>query len=223
MITAIGKCPMAHRNDLPEIPERIRSLPTERGYPVPWFVAKVDGHYDFRVMDGSKLPRAISRRLCWICGQKIPEGSNLVFTIGPMCAINRTISEPPSHRECAEFSVRACPFLNQTEQKRREFPVLPEQCQDAAGAGLKRQPGAVCLWSTKKYKVLRVSNGILFRIGDPVVVAWYREGRTATREEVLESIDSGYPLLMEMAVAESALAVQDLEAKKAQAMRLLPA
>lgn len=225
MIAATSQCPMAttaYRNGLPEIPERLLALPIERGYPVPWFVAKVDGHYDFRVMDGSKLPRAISGRRCWICGQKIAKGSNLVFTIGPMCAINRTISEPPSHRECAEFSVRACPFLNQVEQKRREFPVLPQQCQDSAGVGLKRQPGAVCLWSTKKYKTFRVSNGLLFQIGEPVAVAWYCEGRAANRAEILESINSGYPLLMEMANAQGALAVQNLEAKMATAIALIP-
>jgi hypothetical protein len=82
--------------NLPDLPLRIQKLSVERGYPVPWFVAKIGDHYDFRVVDAAKFKPAIEKQLCWVCGQKL--GSMLAFTIGPMCAINRTISEPPSHR-----------------------------------------------------------------------------------------------------------------------------
>src|ERR1041385_2432550 len=98
-----------YRTDLPELPARLRKLPVERGYPVPWFVAFVDGHYDFRVIGPGKIARAVQENRCWICGDTL--GSYLCFPIGPMCAINRVTSEPPSHRECAEWSARACPFL----------------------------------------------------------------------------------------------------------------
>src|SRR5207253_3091296 len=70
-----------YRPGLPEMPRQIRQLPVERGYPVPWFVARVDGHYDFRVADGRKMPLAVKKRLCYICGQ--PLGKEYTFPIGP--------------------------------------------------------------------------------------------------------------------------------------------
>lgn len=209
-----------YRDDLPEIPQRLRSLPVERGYPVPWFVAKVDDHYDFRVIDKRKFAPAVKKRLCWICGQKL--GAYLAFPIGPMCAINRTISEPPSHRECAEWSIKVCPFLVQRQEQRRETH-LPEGIVEPAGHGIKRQPGAVCLWVTKSYRPFSDgSGGVLFELGDPLEVLWFKEGRSATREEVLQSIDSGYPLLMEMAQLDGDAGVRELQRRRSEAMKLLP-
>lgn len=72
------------RRGLPPLPDRIKALPIDaRGYPIPWFVASVDG----------KL------------------GRHLSFVIGPMSAINRNTSEPGCHRDCAQFAVRACPLF----------------------------------------------------------------------------------------------------------------
>jgi hypothetical protein len=34
------------------------------------------------------------------------------FVVGPMCGINRNSAEPPSHKECAQWSARNCPFLS---------------------------------------------------------------------------------------------------------------
>ena len=48
------------------------------------------------------------------------------------------------------------------------------------------------------------------------------EGRQATREEVMESIDSGYPILYEMAAKEGHEAIATLERMKANALELLP-
>lgn len=208
-----------YRDGLPPIPKRLLTLPIERGYPVPWFVAEVDGHYDFRVVDARKFKPAIENKLCWICGQRL--GTYLAFSIGPMCAINRTISEPPSHRECAEWSIKACPFLTQKEQERRTNN-LPSDVREAAGCGVKRQPNAVLLWITKSYKVLQVHNGLLFRIGEPIETYWFREGRAATRNEVLESIESGFPILMEAAKKDGLRAVAQLEKYKERAFKLLP-
>ena len=208
-----------YRADLPPIPQRLLRRPVERGYPVPWFAAKVDEHYDFRIVDARKFKPAIDYKLCWICGGRL--GAHLAFTIGPMCAINRTISEPPSHRECAEWSIRACPFLTQRETRRRAAN-LPEEAREPAGVGILRQPGVVLLWIAKSYRVLRVGDGILFRIGDPVETHWFREGRDATHAEVLASIESGYPILLSEAQADGPAAVQELEAARERAMALLP-
>lgn len=209
----------SYRQDLPPIPQRLRSLPIERGYPVPWFVAEVDGHYDFRCIDHRKFAPAVKHRKCWICGQKL--GAYLAFGIGPMCAINRTIAEPPSHRECMEWAMKVCPFLIQRQEERRETN-LPEGVKEQAGIAIKRNPGVIVLWVTKSYQPFNAPGGILFKIGEPLEVCWFREGRPATRAECLESIDSGYPTLLELARADGVMGVQQLEKCKVEAMKFLP-
>ena len=212
---------MSYREGLPPIPPRLLRRPIERGYPVPWFCEKVGDHWDFRIVDGRKFKPAITQQLCWICGGKL--GGYKAFTIGPMCAINRTISEPPSHRECAEFAIRACPFLNQQEH-RRNAANLPHDLglSEPAGVGIDRQPGVSLLWVTKSYRVMRVDNGILFKIGEPTAVEWFREGRPALRSEIMESIDSGYPILLEAAEQDGPAAIRELTAARDRAMALLP-
>src|SRR6266700_3141881 len=135
------------------IPERMKRLPiSSTGFPVPWFVASIDGAPDFRVVGVDKLVQAVKRKLCWVCGQ--PLGVYMAFTIGPMCAINRVISEPPSHLECADYSVRACPFLSKPNMRRNE-KNLPEDKIEAPGKPILRNPGAVCIWVTKSATVRR--------------------------------------------------------------------
>lgn len=209
-----------YRSDLPQpIPQRLLSLPIQNGFPVPWFVAEINGSYDFRVIDERKFKPAIKQKLCWICGQKL--GAYLAFPIGPMCTINRTISEPPSHRDCAEWSIKACPFLAQRQEVRRETN-LPEDIIEPGGIAIARQPGAICLWVTKSYTFLKVPNGLIFKLGEPISVDWFKEGRKASKDEVLESINTGYPILLEMAAKEGESAIRKLEKMRDAAMKLLP-
>lgn len=181
------------RPELPALPERIVALPVHRGYPVPWFVPWVDGVPEFRAMDGAKLEEAVVRGLCWVCGQRL--GAHRAFTIGPMCAVNRISAEPPSHRECAEFSARACPFLSRPTMRRREGDVPDGMDENRAGGAILRNPGVALVWLTKDYRVLQVKGGLLFRIGAPRGVACYAAGRPASVEEIAESFYSGLPLL----------------------------
>jgi hypothetical protein len=193
----------APRKDLPEIPLRMRQLPIEaRGYPVPWFVDWINGKPDFRVMDRRKWGLAVRFGNCWLCGE--PCGVLRTFVIGPMCAVNRTTSEPGCHLECAEFAATACPFMILPSAKRREAN-LPEHDQPG-GLMLERNPGATCLWTTREFNVFRTGGlhsvgnaGQLIRIGEPRSVEWYAEGRKATRDEVLHSIETGMPFLEQMA------------------------
>lgn len=209
-----------YRDGMPPVPFRLRARPIVRGYPLPWFVCEVaPGEFDFRVVDGRKMKPAIEQRLCWLCGRKL--GSFLAFSIGPMCAITRTISEPPSHRACAEWAMQACPFLTQRESGYRTSN-LPDGVSAPAGIPITRQPGVACLWITKRFRPFRADDGLLFKIGDPVEVRWFRQGRVATRNEILASIDSGYPLLAELAEQDGPKAVQELEAAHERAMALLP-
>ncbi len=182
--------------DIASMPMRMRELPVdERGYPVPWFVEWVDGKPEFRAMSREKWTRAIKQKLCWVCGQRL--GINVTFVAGPMCGINRTSSEPPNHYHCALWSAKNCPFLNNPRQVRREDDLIgnAKLTENAAGLAIARNPGVAMLWKTRAFEVFKVENGYLIQMGEPEGVEWYACGRTATRAEVMASIDSGLPNL----------------------------
>jgi hypothetical protein len=202
------------------MPDRIAKLPRDEvGRPVPRFVATVDGKPDFRIMDPEHLRRAIRLGVCWTCGETL--GGHKHFVIGPMCAVNRVSAEPPSHNDCATYSAQACPFLTNPNKTRREANM--PQTAEPAGVMIARNPGVTLVWGTKKHTVFGDGGGgILFNIGEPTSVAWYTEGREATRSEVLASIDSGLPILREMAVEEGPRAVGKLDAMVERAMVYLP-
>jgi hypothetical protein len=211
----------ALRKELPRLPERMRGRPVDaRGFPVPWFVATIDGEPDFRVIRPNGLVIAVKQNRCWICGVAL--GQHKAFCIGPMCAINRITSEPPSHRECAEFAVRACPFMLRPRMKRNTVD-LPENYREPAGIHVSRNPGVMCMWITKSFKPFRVDNGYLLEIGEPESVTWWTEGRYAKRAEVQASIDSGFPQLFELAEKDGPGAMAELIAKVNKMQPLLPA
>jgi hypothetical protein len=212
---------MTIRPDLDALPERLRDLPIDdRGYPVPWFVAWHDGAPDFRCMDGEKFRAAVKLRLCWVCGQ--PLGRWLAFPIGPMCTITRTISEPPSHRECAVWSIRNCPFLKNPRAVRDEAQ-LPASAREPAGFGIRRNPGVMCLWMTREYEVFNDGRGgALITVGKPEGVTWWCEGRAATRAEVEASVESGLPILLSAARRDGRFAVEALEQQLLAARALFP-
>lgn len=187
---------------------------------MPWFVADVDGEPDFRIVRPGGTAIAWSQGRCWVCGGSL--GKFKTFLIGPMCAINRVSAEPPSHRECADWSARACPFLSRPHAKRRDHDK-PEGTVEPAGVMLARNPGVALAWTTRNPRKRRVPNGVLFNIGDPTDVRWYAHGRAATREEVLESIESGYPTLRELAAQDGPAAIPMLEAMRERVMAYVPA
>jgi hypothetical protein len=200
-----------------KLPERMRGLPIEsRGYPVPFFVGYVDGKPDFRTMDGRKFDLACEKKLCWMCGQRL--GAHFTFAIGPMCAINRVISEPPSHRSCVEYGVRACPFLTNPRMRRNEKNLAGGT---VAGEHLDRNPGVTLLWTTHHYIMFWAGNGWLFRLGEPTRLQWFAEGRAATREEILASIDGGLPTLIDS--YERNGIIEDFQPALDAALKLVPA
>jgi hypothetical protein len=204
-----------------KMPPRMQKLRVDdRGYPVPRFVADVNGKPDFRCVNTAFLTLAIRHKLCWLCGE--PLGRFQCFTIGGMCAINRTSSEPPSHLECAQFAVRACPFLTQPNRARDERD-LPEQREVPPGIALARNPGVTLLWVTESYRTFNVDGGILINIGEPTKVEWYARGRAATRAEIMASIEGGLPALTAMARSQGPEAVQALEVQVERGLALVPA
>lgn len=203
---------------------------------MPWFVAwfedgkpvsRGQGEPDFRVIYPGAVDEALANGSCWICGDRIPKGYAYAFVVGPMCAVNRTSAEPPSHIVCADWAARACPFLSNPDQKRRED--VPEEAVKPAGHAIPRNPGVALVWISKSATAYNVPAGIpgaqpgvLVNIGSPLKVRWYARGREATRHEVMASIESGLPLLEEMATAQGPEAEEMLREMTAEALQLVP-
>jgi hypothetical protein len=158
-------------------------------------VAWVDGVPDFRVADARRTVQAAKFDLCYICGQ--PRGRFSTFPVGPMCTVNRTSPEPPSHKECAIYSAKVCPFLSNPEMRRGPRELPPGVSRDnGAGCAILRNPGVTAIWTTRKFSIFPDHRGRrLFNIGEPEEVIWLARGRAATRAEVLASFESGVPIL----------------------------
>lgn len=205
-----------------ELPERMRNLPIDdNGFPIPYFVPYIDGKPEFRGFDGEKLAICVRHKRCWLCGQ--PLGQFVAFTIGPMCSVTKTSAEPPSHYDCSRYAVSACPFLSQPRMRRNEND-MPEDRLPPAGIMLRRNPGVALIWVTRSYAPFKADGGVLFNVGSmPERVEFYAEGRPATRAEVMASIDSGMPLLREIAERDGGDAVAELETMYDKALALVPA
>lgn len=202
--------------DIP-IPPRMAHRPiNRRGFPVPWFVTEKDasGDWDFVNVHPLRVVEAVSRGVCFLCGERL--GKYVAFVIGPMCSINRVSAEPPVHRECAEYAVRACPFLVNPNTRRNEKAARGDG-STTPGIMIQHNPGVNLIWITTSFTIQQR----LFCLGEPVALAWFKQGRNATRAEINEAIDKGLPYLRQVAAAEDAL--PDLEKQIARAMPLLPA
>ena len=187
------------RSSLPPLPERMRSLPVDsRGFPVPFFVSWIKGKPEFRALRRETLLDAIDRRVCWICGQ--PLGRTVAFAIGPMCTVNQISAEPPQHRDCAIFAATACPFMTNPQARRREsgMPEGAGKPEDHPGIMLSRNPGATAVWITREFRVINI-RGPLHRLGPPLEVLWFTEGRAASRQEVEAALERGFPTLRDLA------------------------
>lgn len=176
-----------YRPGLPALPAYMRDLPLdERGYPVPFFVSTTDGKPNFQLADGAKWVRCVRENRCWICGKAL--GAFKVFAVGPMAATNRISAEPPSHLDCAEYAIAACPFLLHPKAQRRTIDssvaTVPPPGQHA-----EHNPGVMALWTTKQYKTVSPHAPSIIHLGDPTTVRWFSEGRTASRERVMAAVD----------------------------------
>ena len=121
-----------------DLPLRLRKLPLDpRGYPVPWFVAWVNGEPEFRAADGRKFAQAVQHKLCWVCGE--PLGKWLAFPIGPMCAITRTTAEPPTNVGSMLYTVI---------DRSSAVPAFPSGPGSRYGTGLYAEAGIAVFVST---------------------------------------------------------------------------
>lgn len=190
------------------VPGRIEALPRDkRGFPVPWFVAWVEGKPVFPAADPDKMRQALKYEKCWVCGQRL--GGYKAFVIGPMCCVNRLTAEPPSHFECAKFAVLNCPFMAQPLAKRTMGP--DEGLVKPGGIMIDRNPGVSAIWVTKSFAIERDNGQPLWRIGPAHKVSFWAKGRPATRAELEHSVVTGIPLLRKVAAQQGAQAMKALD------------
>jgi len=215
------------------VPVRLARRPRDhRGFIVPFFVAwlgsegellnEPHGTPDFRVVDHRRMARCVNEHRCWLCSE--PLGVHLAFVLGPMCTINRIISEPPSHRECAVYAMKVCPFLSRPRMRRNDRNLPPGHVE-AAGDPAGRNPGTMALWISRSYQPLQAyagNHGVLFKVGPWEQVTWWREGRPATKAEAQDAIVEGHELLKQTAQQEGRDALDALERMTVDAMRTLP-
>lgn len=186
---------IGYRAGLPPLPARMRALPlSPKGYPVPFFVRVHNGQFDFQLADANKHRLCTERDLCWICGQQL--GVFRTFVVGPIAALNRISSEPPSHLECAEYAVAACPFLMLPKAQRRDIDEAVPQIKP--GTMLPHNPGVSVLYTTKTSKAMRGRQQFLFNLGEATTVRWVAEGRPATAAQALAGLESGLPAVLAM-------------------------
>jgi hypothetical protein len=123
-----------------------------------------------------------------------------------------------------------CPFLSKPHMHRREDETFSAAKKPSPGIMVERNPGVTLLWYTRRHEILNIPGrpgianpGILFRIGKPFRTEWYAHGRHATRAEVLESIESGLPILRGAAEKHDGPGgSMMLENQITHAMRLVP-
>ena len=179
----------------------------------------MNGEPEFRAVDPSKIAQAHAKHTCWVCGRRL--GPRKAFVVGPMCAVNRLSAEPPSCISCARFAVTACPFLSRPLAKRADISDIPHQ--SPAGITIDRNPGVVLIWECSTYRAERQpEGGLLFYFGTPSRVSWWREGRAATRHEVVEGVRTGLPSLRRAAELNGPEALDDLNALTLRAVKLFP-
>lgn len=200
--------PAAPRESTVPVPASMTKLPTHGGFPVPWFVSDVpppvervpmklgtalddlailrEGEKsppDFRVVDGRKIFEAIRKNRCWICGQ---EGLKRGFTFvgGPIGIFNRISAEPPSHRDCAIYAAKVCPFLSDPDRERRDANV--PNTRELAGFHVSHNPGVVAIWITNTYRSQRLDGDgrMIFHRGDPSEVLWFHRGAPAAPADI---------------------------------------
>ena len=202
-----------------KIPERMRSLSRDdKGRPVPYFVTWGDGKPDFRVVNAVKMLECYQLKLCFICGLKL--GTYQCFVIGPMSAVQRVSAEPPSHYECAHYAVQVCPFLAMPNKGYRDADLPDGTSTDSRIPT--HNPGVTAIWVTKSYDPFVQADGLLFRLGYPERVEWYREGRPASRSEVVGAFEYGAGRFYQIAEEEHPEAAQRFEADFEKAKHYWP-
>lgn len=138
-----------------QIPKELAHLKIDsRGYPVPYFVSWIDGKPEFRFLSVERLDMIIERKVCHICGKKLPNDS-FYFVAGPTGLENKISTDAPMHRACAEFSLFACPHLFRQKAERRDNDPLAKSLGEERAKYDPGKPDTLFLVKADKIKVKR--------------------------------------------------------------------
>lgn len=163
-----------------EIPHRmlkLRRLPS--GMPIPRFATWDEGKPNLTVMDMDFANRAIPHRLCWICAERL--GRNVAFVGGPKSELSGYFTEPPFHRDCAEFAMHVCPYILQGYHQRAN----PLEKDDERNLSCDpNNPGIFAMVISDSYHF--IPSEACFSVKKKEVI-WYKHGRLATDKEVEDS------------------------------------
>lgn len=140
-----------------DIPKELSHLKVDpRGYPIPFFVSYIDGKPEFRFMNFDRVLMIIHKKLCHICGKKLPK-DYCYFIAGPMGLKNGISSDAGMHRICAEFSLKACPHLFLQNADYRKNDELSKKLHAAAHPSvMTTKPDMLYLVKTSKFKTIMV-------------------------------------------------------------------
>lgn len=147
------------------IPPELSHLPVDaRGYPVPYFVSKIKGEWEFRYIDLKRIKHIIREELCHICGKPL-KGSDVYFISGPQGFKNRVSSDAGMHEVCARFSLQACPHMFFQKAERRERDAFARKVlKDSPTYHAKEKPSTLLL-----IKVISWFEAVVAEDGNPII------------------------------------------------------
>jgi hypothetical protein len=162
-----------------EIPFRLSSRPRDaRGFVVPFaqFI-KPDGTPDFRTMDEERTGKAVRRRLCALCGEKMR--GDVYFVGGPKSVESGYFYDPAMHRECSLYALQTCPHLARAKGKYAPVPDRIEGALMIVGAMDDKKAEWFGLMRSTGYTSGRSDNGMhVIRANMPwVSVERWRDGK----------------------------------------------
>jgi hypothetical protein len=148
-------------------------------YPIP-FVMYVDdeGVPDFRVNDEGRVNEAVRKRLCALCGTKLPPNW-LALIGGPLCEDNRLFMDGPMHESCARYAFNICPYLaapnahhareEAIQERHAGGPVLHVH-QDLSA----NRPDRMGLFLARSSRRVKVRGTAYFYVAEFARVEWYQ-------------------------------------------------
>ena len=156
----MSKCP---------IQRAIDKLKQFAGMPVPASVFWIGDKPDFRQIDPEKFLHHLKFKLCAICGTKLTH--TCYWVGGTKCTNSHYFTDGPMHQECAEMSIKLCPFLNKKKPTFRGDDIKVMPGQDASGR------------PDKMYLMRGVTSAFeLRRLGTESVALWAGEKLVIVRQ-----------------------------------------
>ena len=116
---------MVTKTTIPTPPHAIKD--SYKGYPIPYSIAWKDGVPQFQYVDPDKLRSILKIGLCGICGNVLRSG--IKAWIAGVSVLTRRLwyGDPPMHQECAEYSLKVCPYLSHERvREETEEGTLPD-------------------------------------------------------------------------------------------------